>query len=210
MMKRNIRKISLVFFVATSVFLLKITLNIAANDKIHDTLNDVLAQYSIQFEKGSPFSVIRDFKVPFRKSYFHAITAQEKEMRIEIEIIKPFLEQDVLPYSATKYTTIKNLYGPRILPYTGQLTTRTDCPDNKKPEEIMAQVMGEPVKVLLANATERYVLGVWEDGMIKQKAAFCLFYDRKNKTHYQIIIFQPYESFKLDRILNILGGLNVK
>jgi len=117
------------------------------------------------------------------------------------------LEKQALNYSDSKYKIIKNLYGPQIIPYTGALTTTTECPDDKKPKETTIEVMGRPTRVLFANATDRYVLGVWEDNLIKTKAAFAMVYDKKNKTIYQIIIFQPYKTFNRDEVLGILKSL---
>lgn len=194
-------------FVFILVFLLEITLNIAAFSETYGTLNKVLIQYGIQLGKGGSFSVVRDFKFPAKEKTFHTIIAQGKETRIEIEIIKPLLGETAIDYSESKYKIIKNLYGPRFIPYPGVITTITDCPDDKKPKEIVTEVMGKPIKVLLANATERYVLGVWEDDLIKQKAAFAVLYDEKNSTFYQIIIFQPSGSFNCDEVLDILKGL---
>jgi len=201
------KKISLIIFAAILIFLLVIILNIVTPPKTYDILNKVLIQYGVQLEKGGSSPVVRDFKFPAKGKTFHTIIAQEKETRIEIEIIKPLSEEAAINYSESKYIIITSLYGPQIIPYTGALTTITDCPDDKKPEEIITEVMGKPVRVLLANATERYVLGVWEDDLIKQKAAFAVLYDRENSTHYQIIIFQPSESFDRNVVLDILKSL---
>jgi len=171
------------------------------------TLNEVLKQYNVQFDTKGSLTVIRNFKYPAKEKIFHTIIAQGKNNRIEIEIIKPMLKEQALNYSDSKYKIIKNLYGPQIIPYSGTLTTTTECPEDKKPTETTIEVMGEPIRVLLANATDRYVLGVWEDDLIKTKAAFAMVYDKENKTIYQIIIFQPYKSFNQDEVLDILKSL---
>lgn len=180
-------------------------LNSSANSQ--ERLNELLYPYKIQFQLPENITVITNAKFPARDKIFHRIIAQNKNTRIEIELIKPMSYDEAIEYSESKYKIIKNLYGPQIIPYTGQLTTTTDCPPEKKPEEISIDILGKPTKVLLANATDRYVLGIWDDELIKTKAAFAIVYDQENETIYQIIIFQPTQSFNKENVLEILKNI---
>lgn len=180
-------------------------LNCYAQNK--QQLNKLLSQYKLQFTTPKDITIINNAKFPARDKIFHQIIAQNKQTRIEIELIKPMSYDEAMEYAESKYKIIKNLYGPQIIPYTGQLTTTTDCPPEKKPKEITVDILGKPTKVLLANATDRYVLGVWDDELIKTKAAFAMVYDEENQTIYQIIIFQPIKIFDQQKVLDILQGI---
>ena len=206
-MKRKIIKKILRSGIILTLTLLNTILTINVSGTTNLTLNEVLKQYNVQFGIKGSLIVIRNFKYPAREKTFHTIIAQDEKTRIELEIIKPMLKEQALNYSDSKYKIIKNLYGPQIIPYSGTLTTTTECPDDKKPKEATIEVMNRLTKVLLANATDRYVLGVWEDDLIKTKATFAMVYDKENKTIYQIIIFQPYKSFNQNEVLDILKSL---
>ena len=170
---------------------------------LEKNLNDPLKQYQVEFNIVEPLYLINNLKYPARNRVFHTIVAENKNYHIEMEIISPFPDKEFEHYSKTKYKIITNLYGPQLIPYTGELTTTTDCPKEKKPEEIIIKIMKQPTKVLLANATNRYTLGVWEDDLIKTKAAFTIVYDKEKEVIYQIIVFQKIESFNKQNILNI-------
>ena len=170
-------------------------------------LNTLLLNYGIQFKEDGSLPVIKNFQYGGEGKTYHTIIAQDNKVHIEIEIITPLSKQEAQDYLHSKYIIIKSLYAPQIIPYTGALTTTTDCPQDKKPQEIIIKMSGKPEKVLLANATGRYVLGVWEDNLIKNKAAFTVFYNPENSTLFQIIIFQPLNSFNLNEMLNILKSV---
>jgi hypothetical protein len=170
-------------------------------------LNALLLNYGIQFKEGGSLPVIKNFQYGGKGKTYHTIIAQDNKTHIEMEIITLLSEQEAQDYAHSKYIIIKSLYAPQIIPYTGALTTTTECPKDKKPREITIKISGRPQKVLLANATERYVLGVWEDDLIKKKAAFTVFYNRENNTLFQITVFQPVDSFDLNEVLKILKSL---
>jgi hypothetical protein len=172
------------------------------------TLNTLLLNYNIQFKKSGSLAVTKNFQYGGRKGkIYHNIIAQDNKTHIEMEIITPLPNEEAQNYINSKYIIVKSLYAPQIIPYTGALTTTTDCPEDKKPQEIIIEMSGKPEKVLLVNATERYILGVWEDDLIKNKAAFIVFYNPENSTLFQIVIFQPIASFNLDEMLNIFKSL---
>jgi len=199
-------KKNIFFLFILTIFLLTI-LSVSAFPKTHNNLNGALIEYGVQFRKAKFFIIRKSFKSPFREKIYHSIIAQEKTTRIEIEIITPLSKETALEYSESRYKIIKNLYGPQLISYAGAITKETDCPDDKKPEEIIIEIMGNPARVLLANATERYVLGVCDNDLIKQKAAFAVFFDKELNTFYQILIFQPSKSFRRNEVINILESL---
>ena len=195
-----------------TIILIPLTVIIIYNSAIAQTsavLNTLLLNYGIQLKKGGSLPVIKDFQYGGKGKTYHTIIAQDNKTRIEMEIITPLSKQEAQNYAHSKYIIIKSLYAPQIIPYTGALTTTTDCPKDKKPQEIIIEILGKPEKVLLANATERYVLGVWEDDLIKNKAAFIVFYNHENNTLFQIIIFQALDSFNPNEMLKILKSLEV-
>ena len=190
------------------LILLSLTILISNNNTIclalEKNLNDVLKQYQVEFNTTEHLYLIKNLKYPARGRVFHTIIAENKNYYIEMEIVNPLPDKEFDHYSKIKYKIITNLYGPQLIPYTGTLTTTTDCPKEKKPEEIIIEVMKQPTKVLFANATDRYTLGVWEDDLIKTRAAFTIVYDKEKKVMYQIIVFQKIKSFNKQDILSIL------
>jgi hypothetical protein len=170
-------------------------------------LNAVLSDYTIRFQEGGSYPVQKNFKYTSKKKFFHTIVAQENDTRIEIEIFRLFTEEEAVNHTKAKYAIVKNLYGPQKIPYNGTLTVTTECPIEYKPKEITVYVLGKATQLLIANATERYVLGVWDEKLIKQKACFFVYCDMRNKVLYQIIIFKPFASFELQEVLNIISGL---
>ncbi len=170
-------------------------------------LNEVLSDYSIQFREADKYPVQKNFRYASKEKYFHSIVAQKDETRIEIEIVRPLTNTEAADYAKAKYGIVKNLYGQQIVPYNGTLTVTTECPQAKKPKEITADVLGKQTPILTANASQRYVLGVWDEKLIKQKACFFIYYDDKNGIFYQITIFRPYASFRLAEALKIINEL---
>jgi len=194
------------------IFFLTFAVVIGTTSRYHaragetERLNTVLSSYGITIENYD-FSVTNSHRFTARGKTFHTLTAHNGTTRIELEITVPLEETEAPALIKDKYTVIQNLYGPQLIPYTGTLTTTTDCPPDKKPEHITAAVLNRDTTVLLANATERYVLGVWDNDLIKQKAAVVIFYDKNNKTNYQIMLFQPCELFDRKEILSILHNI---
>jgi hypothetical protein len=168
------------------------------------TLNNVLSAYNASFGAAGILPVIKDFSHKARGIIFHTIIAQKNDTRIEIEIIKPLDKAEASRQIASKYQVIKNLYGPQTIPYPGAVTSKTDCPEDKKPVEKEIDFAGGPTKVLLANASERYILGVWDDALIKQKAAFAVVYNGGSETLYQILVFKPVGRGAEKEVLDIL------
>jgi hypothetical protein len=206
-MRRKIKKISFTILLFISIFLLIATLNNNIFSETYDSLNKILNQHGIKFRMERSFSVIKDFKYPIKEKTIHSIIAQDTDTRIEIGIIKPLSQKEAINYIESKYIIIKSLYQPQVIPYSGKITHTADCPDKNKPKELMIKVMGMPIKVILAKATERYVLGVCEDNLIKQEAAFTVWYNPDKKILYQMTIFQPSQSFQLDNVLSMLKSL---
>jgi len=68
--------------------------------------------------------------------------------------------------------------------------------------------MGKPVKVLIAKATNRFVLGACDDSLIKQKEAFTMVYDQRSSTLYQIAVFQPIHKFNQDNVFEFLTSFH--
>jgi hypothetical protein len=205
----ELKRLCFISFLPVSILLLVNVLHQTAFAESKGTLNETLIQYGSRFEKLGSLPVLRDFQQTARGKIFHTVLAQDQDTHIEIEIISPLEEGLAINYSNSKYEIIKDLYGPQIIPYPGAITDTTDCPMDKRPKEATVDIMGKTIKVLLANASERYVLGVWDDELIKQKAAFAVFYDEKNKTNYQIIVFQPVRSFNQEEVLGTLRSFQV-
>ncbi|MCK9595329.1 MAG: hypothetical protein M0R35_06600 [Candidatus Omnitrophica bacterium] len=178
--------------------------------KKNSTLNEALSEYSSRFTAAGNFKVINNFKNCAQGKTFHTIIARKAGKRVQVEITSGLNRNEALAYSRTQYTVVKNLYGPRQIQYPGIITNSTECPENKKTRETTIEIMNTPTKVLLANASDRYVLGVWDDDLIRQKAAFAVFYDEKNSTCYQIIAFQPYDNLDTEGLLSILSGFKIK
>ena len=201
------KKTLITFSLFILIFSTKTVFDSTAYSNHNNTLNSLLREYNISFGANGSLPVTRDFKFPSNNKVFHTIISQEKDLRIEIEIIKPLQKEESIKFSKSKYIILQSLFEPQIIPYSGALTHTSDCPDDKKPEEIMLEILGKPEKVLLTNATERYVLGVCDDDLIQQKSAFVVLFDEVNKTLYQITIFKPSSSFNRIMVLNILKSL---
>jgi|GEM_PF-3483476 len=178
-------------------------------EKVNQTLNGILGGYGVEFGKSGNLPVLKDFEFIAKDKHFRTIVAQEGETRIEIEIIKLLTKDEAANYSMVKYSVVKNLYGPQMIPYQGTITTTTDCPAEKKPEETKVTIWKEERPVLLAWASERYTLGVWDDALIKQKAAFTVFYDQGKSILYRVLIFQPIGSFNRKEIFEILESIKI-
>lgn len=170
-------------------------------------LNTVLQKDHVQFSMLGSLPVTYDYRFPARGITFHKIIAQDERIHVEIETMQPFSEDDVENHVNLQYEEIISLYGPRIIPYPGAVSKPADCPGDKKPEEISVMIMGSPTRVLLANATDRYALGIWEDSLIKQKTIFFVIYDKKNKMLMKTLIFQSIKDFSKKNAIDILNGI---
>ncbi len=205
------RKLAIFFTVNLTLFLaFNPNSCLFAQTKGNLSLNELLSDYGIEFKKGGSSPILKDFGFIAKNKYFRNIVAQEGKTRIEMEIIDPLNEEEASKHMAVKYAIIKNLYGPQRIPYQGTITITTDCPAEKKPEKAKVTIMGRSRLVLLANASERYTLGVWDDTLIKQKAAFTVFYDQGMSTLYRVIIFPPAASFNRKEVFEILKSIKIK
>ncbi len=204
------RKLAIFFTVNLTLFLaFNSGSSLFAQTKGNLSLNELLSDYGIEFKKGGSSLVLKDFSFIAQDKYFRNIVTQEGKNRIDMEIIKPLNEEEASKHMAVKYAIIKNLYGPQMIPYQGTITTTTDCPAEKKPKEKKVVITGKKRLVLLVNATERYTLGVWDDTLIKQKAAFTVFYDQGMSTLYRVTIFQPANSFNRQAVFEILRSIEI-
>ena len=199
------KRLSFVLFIA--MFILGITASIDAFCETPEALNQVLNQYGIKLKTGGEFYVFKDLIYPVKDKTFHSIMAQNKETRIELEITKPISQSESTTYIESKYIIINSLYQPQIIPYTGKISNTAACPERNKPKQLSVKIAGFPTKVILANANERYVLGVCEDDLIKQVGVFAVWYNPAKKILYQIIIFQPSRSFKQNEALLLLKSI---
>jgi len=173
------------------------------------TLNAALAAYGLSMGKAGDAPLAGDFRRKGSTIAFHSLLAADNDLRVEIEIMSPLTPDLAKRYLNSKYTIVRSLYGPQPHPYPGVITNITDCPDDKKPVERSVQVLGRPVTVLLANASARYTFGVWEDDLIKHRAAFCVVYVPETKALFEIKIFQPSARFNADTVLRALGNLKL-
>jgi len=183
------------------------TLNQQIFSKEIDALNVVLTRFNISFDLAESLAVIKNFHYPSQGKKYQTIVAQGQGIRAEIELIKPISQLKAKEYSESKYIIIESLFEPHVIPYKGELTHTSGCLDKYKPIEVTAEVLGKSEKALILNATDRYVLGVCDDKMIKYKAVFVAFYDEVNKIHYQLTIFQPSDLFDQEYVLSILKSL---
>jgi hypothetical protein len=154
------------------------------------SLNEALRPYHVQFA-GVDAPVLENFRRASAETVFDTIIAGGGSLRVEIEVVAPESPELAANYSKSKYEIIKALYGPQYTPYPGEVTNQTECPPDRKPLSRTVSLLGKDTEVLLANATERYTFGVWEDDLIKQRGAFCVLYDDATKTLYQFKVFQP-------------------
>ncbi|MDD5254888.1 MAG: hypothetical protein PHR11_02400 [Candidatus Omnitrophica bacterium] len=171
-------------------------------------LNDALASYGVIFDLPEEPNVQQDFTFIAKQKEYRTITAQARNTRVEMEIIKPFTADEAGAYTGSQYAIVKALYSPQIIPYTGEFTVTTDCPPDKKPQESTLEILGKKTAVLVANATERYTFGVWEEDLIKQRGVFYVVYDHRSATIYKITLFRPVEEFNLQEMLNIAASFS--
>jgi len=171
-------------------------------------LNEALAPYGVTFSLPEELNVRQNFSFVAKGKEYRTITAQNRNTRIELEIIKRVGADEVGQYTASQYAIIKTLYSPQIIPYTGEFTVTTECPPDKKPQELILEILGKKTAVLVANATERYTFGVWEEDLIKQRGVFYVVYDDRRQTIYKITLFKPVEEFNLQEALSIAASFS--
>lgn len=179
----------------------------AISEETPRTLELILDHYGIRFNTEEQWPVLKHLVYPVRDSVVRSIIAQTNKARIELEITRPVTETDATGYIRSKYALINSLYQAQFVPYTGNITYASDCPPRNKPKEIPVTVAGNASKILVAGASARFVLGACEDELIKQMAAFIIWYDPRTKTVFQMTFFQPARSFHVNNLLQLLKGL---
>ncbi|MFH1045353.1 MAG: arylsulfotransferase family protein [Candidatus Omnitrophota bacterium] len=184
-----------------------VILNTNSFRETNQSLNQILSQNGIKFKTDTQFYILKNFICPVKDKIFHSIIAQNRDRRVELEITKPISQSEAADQIKSRYIIINSLYQPQIIPYTGEISNTAACPEKNKPKEISVQIAGESTKAILANANERYALGVCEDDLIKNIAIFAVWYNPNNETLYQITTFQPSRSFNQDEALLFLKNI---
>lgn len=170
-------------------------------------LDSELGQYEISFAKCGAATVVRNYKFRAREMTFHVLAGEESGCRAELEIIRNIAPDKAGRYIESKYAVIRDLYEPKAIPYSGAVTHDTECPADMKPARISLEILGRPVQALLANASERYTLGVWEKGSVRKKAGFIAFYDEPARILFQVLVFADADKAAAGRITGILSGI---
>ncbi len=171
------------------------------------TLDTVLREYGVAIGEIGGTRIDREFRRKGTNIGFHSLVATDGDVRVEMEIMAPLPADIAKRYLTAKYTIVRSQYGPQPHPYPGVITNLTDCPEDKKPVETQVEVLGQAVVVLLANASERFTFGVWEDDLIKHRGAFCVLYVPERNALFEVRIFQPHDRFDRDAVLKVLGSL---
>ncbi|MBF0217057.1 MAG: hypothetical protein HQL30_08705 [Candidatus Omnitrophica bacterium] len=172
------------------------------------TLNATLATYGVRIAtEAGDLAIKRDFKQVARGTTYHSITAEGPGQRIEIEADRPIPPDKGVEFAKNKHAIIKGLYGDRVVPYAAMITRVTGAPEDKKPYEKKAMILGVERDILIANASDRYVLGVWDDNLIAQRAICASFYEPSSGTVFQILIFIPVKDFVEEKAVKILESL---
>ncbi|MBD3379669.1 MAG: hypothetical protein GF408_04320 [Candidatus Omnitrophica bacterium] len=154
-------------------------------------MNDIFREYGFYFRRLPAMRPETDFSQQARGMEFRTIIGQVENMRLEVKAISPITAEDAKRHSMAKYEIIKDLYGPQIIPYPAFISRSTGAPESKKPMETAINMAGKNTKVIIANASERYVLGVWDESQIAQKALFAMFYVDRTSTSLEITLFVP-------------------
>ena len=171
------------------------------------TLNAVLREYGVTMGEIGAAPIASEFKRKGKTIGFHSLVATGGGFRVEIEITAPLSADLAERYRASKYTMVRSQYGPQRHPYPGVITNISVCPEDKKPLETRVDLLGQDTVVLLANASARFTFGVWEDDLIKHRAAFCVLYAPRTQSLFEVRIFQPHDRFDRDAVLRVLGTI---
>lgn len=179
----------------------------AAQEKSSATLNDGLQQYRISFGDAGNVPVTRNYRFKAKGMLFHFLSGEDKGRRIELELIQDISTATAARYIDSRYAVLRDLYEPKSIPYGSAVTHDTECPEDMKPAEFSALVLGLPVKVLVANASARYALGVWEKSAVYKKAGFLVAHDKANRLLFQLLIFTDLKDFDDNTIPGLLAGI---
>lgn len=171
------------------------------------TLDESLKPYGVSLPLAAGFTVAKDLRRKGTKKSFHTLIAEKGDTRIELEITLPFDPEEAEQQGRLKRNTLISLYGAQYTPYPGEVTNLTSCPENMKPKVSKHPILGQPVEVIVANATERYTFGVWEKSLVKRTAAVTLAYEPRSKALFHIRVFQPYSKFTASQAIGILKSL---
>lgn len=172
------------------------------------TLNSGLAPYELSLAKCGSAALIRNYKFKAREMSFHVLAGEESGCRVELEIIRKIAPEKAARYLESKYAVIRDMYEPKHIPYSGAVTHDTECPAGMKPVKLSLKILGRPVIALLANASERYALGVWEKDAVSKKAGFLAFYDEPGRTLFQVLVFTDSDGSAAGRLTEILSGIH--
>ena len=171
------------------------------------SLNDALQAYHVALAVHGDLPLTRDFRQPAMGKTFHTLVGQADQLRVEMEIITPLNPEECAAHLHTQYKAIVDLYGPQTIPYPGAVTHSTECPEALKPTTSTATVLDQSTDILVANASERFVLGVCDADLIANQAVFAATCHEETDTYYQITIFQPAEHSQQEDALLILQSL---
>ncbi|OGS11677.1 MAG: hypothetical protein A2234_01735 [Elusimicrobia bacterium RIFOXYA2_FULL_58_8] len=179
-----------------------------AQGKSTSTLNAELLPYKISFGAAGLAAVINNYSFTAKNMVFHTLAGEKGELRLELEIIQNISTTTASRYIESRYAVVRDMYNPKAIPYGGAVTRNTECPADMKPDEITLQVLGAPAQILLAYASRRYALGVWDKSTVYKKAAFLIFQDKTNRTLFQVIIFGDLKKLDIGAIEAILSNIH--
>lgn len=166
-----------------------------------------LADHGIQLPQSTTFAVVQTSRTHARGITFSILNLKSEHVRIELEILHPITAKEAPEYKKMKYAIINNLYSPKLIPYGGALTHNTGCPEKMMPVPFTATVLDQDSHVLITTASERYALGVWEEKLAVNRAAFSVVYDESLQRLFYITIFMKTASFSQNKVKAVLEGI---
>jgi hypothetical protein len=169
-----------------------------------NNLNQEIKQFNFKIFDGEKCNVLKSVKRTGNSMTFYNIIAEKEKTRIELEITLPVNQNEIQTIITTQIGLVKKLYGPQYTPYQGAVTNITSCTGDYLPKEQNIKVLGEETHILIANANNRYVLGVCDKNETKIKVVLAYIYLKTTSALIYFKIFSPKENFSENSIVNIL------
>ncbi len=191
------------------IYFFYLNLSSAYPEVMPNNLNLALKQFGLRLDDGNHYVLSKNQLRSGKQFQLANIIAEKNGTRIDIELTKPIVESEVANMINTQFDLILKLYGPQFTPYQGAVTNISTCTEEYKPKSKTIFVLGKATKILIANSTDRFVLGVCEKSEIKLKAVIAFVYDSDQSELVQFRIFIPIDKFVEKDILQLLKKIKI-
>ena len=149
-----------------------------------------ISDFGFKIENINNFTIDKKQIRNGSKKSFLMLKMHNENYHLVVEATSPIKKSKSENLISNKLKITKSLYNPKPTPYKGQFTDVVLCPEEGLPLVKKINFLGEKVKIIVAGATEKHILGACISEVIKSIAFISAVYLKNEKTLLYISAFK--------------------